>query len=430
MSITPAERERGCILTNEFNNVTEIVAQSGSITGTPTFNKGVVLDGTGDLVSYNNVVGKFDHTALSIVIRFIPDFVYNENVQRTLLDTTNGARYRIVKQNNAASNVLSVVLGGTTIADIPSATYAAYWNVGEENVLVITSVTTDTSVWLNGIQILTDDNTAWTPLNPTEMYIGAKYDSSGLFDGEFLEVKVFSVQLTDAEAEGISNKTTYNYINNTRGDYPLNFANHDPTNNRILDVSGNGYHMDFGTGAVGTFPNKNTSIPGYDFDGGDFFVISSGLGITDYPFTMSVMLRTTSPGIVCAMDLADSSSGSKNCSIRIDTSNYIQASMRSGGGFSAAGSTIGNNGNWIHAVAVFASTTSKKLYLNGVLEGTNTTSVAFFTPDRFTIGRFGDLTPGANMVGDMTRARVWAVELTPLQIKDLYLRDLKDFTEV
>lgn len=426
---TPAERERGLIWMETFSDAGSIVENGGTLVGTPTFNKGIVLDGTTDYVSFNNVVGKFNHASMSIFIKFVPDFAYDENAQRTLLDTTNGARYRIVKQNNASSNVLSIVLGGTTIADIPSATYDSSWNQGEENVLVITSTTGDTSAWLNGTQILTNDNTAWTPLNPTEMYAGAKYDASGLFDGEMTELKVFSKQLTDQEGLDLSNQTVYNYINQTTADIPMNMANHDPTNTRSLDVSGNGYHMTWGTGAVGTFPTKNTTTQGYDFDGGDFMVISSGLGITDYPVTMSIWFRTQGIGISCFIDLADSSSSTRNMSLILDVNEQLQATVRNPT-FNSAGGLQADKGNWIHGVGVFHSTTSRELYVNGTLYASDTGSVTMYTPDRFTIGRFGDLTPSGTITADMAKAKVWNLALTPMQIVDLYYKDLNNFSEV
>jgi len=427
---TAAERERGLVWASDFTSASKITEYGGAITGAVTFSNGVILDGSTNYITFNNVDGKFNSATVSFVIRFVPYFNTDEDVTRYLIDTTNGSRFLIVKERNAANNVLTIYLGNALIANIAEATYTGSWNINEENILVLTSTTKDTSVWLNGTQILTDDNTGWGALNPTEFIVGSKYDGSDNFYGKINSIKVFKEQLTDDEADDFSDGSTYNYINLARANYPLNFANHDLTNTRALDISGNDYHVSFGTGAVGTFPTKNATFQGYDFYSGDFMSIDSGLGITSYPITMSLMLRTQSAGIVCAIDLADSSSGAKNMSIRIDIGDLIQASIRSGGGFYAAGTFIGNSGNWIHAVAVFSSATSRSIYIDGTLEATETTSVAFFTPDRFTIGRFGDLTPGANVVGDMAKPKVWNIELTPLQIKDLYLRDIKKFSEV
>jgi len=427
---TAAERERGLSWASDFPSAGAIVGDGGALTGTPTFDNGITLDGTTDLVTYNNVDGKFNSSTMSFVIKFTPNFATGDNVTRQFFDATNGSRFYVVKQNNANNNVLGILMGNALVAEVAEATYTGYWNEGDENILVITSANGDTSAWLNGTQILTDDNTGWTLKNPTEFYVGAQYGGINKFDGKINSIKVFKTQLTDQEALDISNNVTYEYINNTRGDYPLNMANHDPTNSRVLDVSGNDYHLAFGTGSAATTPTKNTQMQGYDFDGGDFFVISSGLGITDYPFTMSIVLSTTSPGLAAAIDLADSGAGASNCSIRINTDDTIQVSIRSGGGFNAAGNIIGNSGNVIHAVAVFASATSRSIYINGTLNATNTTNTSFFTPNRFTIGRFGDQTPSSFITGDMAKARVWNIALTPMQIKDLYIRDLKKFSEV
>lgn len=426
---TAAELARGVTWADQFRNSSEIIENGGGIEGNPTYSKGIVLDGTNDYINYNNVADRFKSASISFVITFVPDFDFDENIVRYLFSSTS-EDYRIFKLNNASNNQFQITLGNTLIANIPSATYSPAWRRGAENILVITSTTGDTSAWLNGTQILTNDGSAWTPVNVTEFYVGAASNGSGPFDGEITGIKVFNVQLTDQEALDISNQVTYNYMNQITANYPMTMAYHDPTNNQTLDASGNGYHMGWGTGSVPTRPTKNTTIPGYDFDGGDFMVLASGLGITDYPVTMSIWFRSQGTGITCFIDLADSGSSTRNMALILDINEQLQATVRNPS-FASAGGFQADKGNWIHGVGVYHSATLRELYVNGQFYANDTTSVTFYTPNRFTIGRFGDLTPSGTIIADMAKAKVWVNKgLTPMQIADLYLRDLSKFSEV
>lgn len=425
----PAERKRSLSFSETFENSQLVRENGGRLMGDPAIDFGASLGGSSDYLDYTLEGTELSSASLSFKFRFIPDFAFDHNSQRTLIDTTNGARYRVVKQNNAASNVLSIVLGGTTVADIASATYGAYWNVGVENTLSITSTTGDTSIWLNGTQILTNDNTAWSQVDPTHLYLGAKFDGGGPFDGKILEMKIFKEQLTDQEGLDYSNEDWTSYRNQTVGDWPMTMAEHDIDNLVTLDVSGNGNHLNMGTGSVATRPTKNTTEQGYYIDGNDFFDNNSGLGITDFPFTMSLMFRTKSQGLVGIIDLADTGSASRNMGIYLNVDEVVQVQMRNPT-FNTAGTIVGDHGNWIHGVCTFTSATERSIYINGEFDATSTTSTTFFTPDRFTVGRFGDQTPGANFVGDAAKARAWDVALTPLQIADLAMRDFKQINNI
>ncbi|QDP57911.1 MAG: putative concanavalin A-like lectin/glucanases superfamily protein [Prokaryotic dsDNA virus sp.] len=420
---TPAERERYLSWTSNFNDAQKIVEEGGAFTGSPTYNQGVVLDGSNDYVSYNNVDSKFDSSTVSIVVKFSPEFALADGNNHYIFSTTS-EDYRLYK---TTTNRLQLTLGNTLIANI---NVDAAWNGNGDNIVVVTGESTNTDVWLNGTQVLTSDASAWSQVNVTELYIGAASNGVAKFQGTIREFKVFKTKLTDDEAEQISDGSTYDYINETVLDVPLNLANHDATNEQVIDISAEGNDMDWGTGAAATFPTKNTQTQGYSFDGGDFFVVSSGLGITDYPFTMSCMFSNTAAGISAAIDLADSTDGARNYSIYVDTNEIVKVAQRNGGGWATAGTVVGDKGEWIHVVAVFGSATSRIIYINGREDGEDTTSVAFFTPNRFTIGRLGDLTPSSMLTGEIAKVKVWDSELTPLQVSDLYFRDLKQFSEV
>jgi hypothetical protein len=265
---TPAERMRGASFGEHFRSQASVEAYNGSVTGSPTFDieDGVTLDGSADYITYNLMGGEFNSDPITIVIEFTPDFATNENVVRFLCDSTAGKQYRINKLANVDNNTIRIFLGNTQIADIAEATYSPYWTVGSRHVMVISGTSGDTDAWLNGNAILTNDATAWTADDPTEFYVGARNDGNFEFDGTIHSVKVFKAQLTAAEAQDYYDHSTYKYMDSATAVYQMRAEDHDPTNNRTLDSSGNGYH------ATDTSDPVKLATVGYEFDAiNDFF---------------------------------------------------------------------------------------------------------------------------------------------------------------
>jgi hypothetical protein len=147
--------------------------------------------------------GVLNSAEIGIVIEFYPDFETGEDAQRFLFDTS-ADRYLVVKQANALSNVLNINLGGTPIATIAEATYSPYWNVNGKNVLVISGTTGNTSAWLNGNRILSNEATAWSLSNPTTLIFGARGTlGSGYFTGKMTNIQVYHFILTPTQVQDI-----------------------------------------------------------------------------------------------------------------------------------------------------------------------------------------------------------------------------------
>lgn len=192
----------------------KIAEQGGTITGSPTFSRaGIDLDGSADYVTYNIANTLFSGNKISIVVEFTPDFAYDENATRYLCDSSASNRYYIIKKNNAASNVLGIFLGNTSIATIASATYSAYWKQNERNVIVISGTTGATDCWLNGTQILTADVTAWSVAIPTNFYVGASNAGATPFDGEIHSISIYNDLLTGDEAQALYDNSLFNFQN-------------------------------------------------------------------------------------------------------------------------------------------------------------------------------------------------------------------------
>uniref|UniRef100_A0A6M3J829 Putative lectin/glucanase superfamily protein n=1 Tax=viral metagenome TaxID=1070528 RepID=A0A6M3J829_9ZZZZ len=425
----PAERERGCVFAEKFENAAEVVRNGGTITGTPVINQGVTLDGSSDYITYNIPANLLDKAEFSSVVRFTPDFNYDADATYRFFDSSVGSFITFRKRDNADNNTLTLDIHGTSIAAIAEATYSAYWNVGVENILTITSTTGDTSVWLNGTQILTNDVTAWTEGAITEFYIGARRDGAEKFDGIIHEVKLFTTQLTDQEALDYSNGGGFwNYGNETDLNVPGNLENHDPTNVRALDISGNATHGTFGDGSTSTtYPTKLTTAPGYDYDGGDYLDFGNILPSASSAFTMSIWIENddTTDGDIF---------GKFGTDLKFLLFNTATGELRF---YSGSAGSVNNAARWT------ARTLGDKQHIAGVYDGTNTilyvngvqiaTAVTPVAPVASTDNlRIGVRSGGASFFdGRAWNAKIWDTKaLTPIQIKDLYLRELKQINDI
>jgi len=131
-----------------------------------------------------------------LLYTFNPDFEADDGGYYVFSDTNNGDRYGVHKQGTAQSNAMAILMNSVTIATIALATYQNCWKVGATNVLVVSSTTGRTNAWLNNIQILTNDNTAWSSSNPSNLYVGASYTGGSTFSGTMKAVRVWQKELT------------------------------------------------------------------------------------------------------------------------------------------------------------------------------------------------------------------------------------------
>lgn len=252
----PAERLRGCEFSQTFTSPTDIVNSGGVVSGTPTFsNNGVTLNGTTDSITYTLSEKELQSASFSSVIEFTPDFETDEDATRTIFDSTNSNRFYVVKGNSANGYNLLIGCGHASIANIAEATYSPYWKVGEKNILVVTSTSGDTDVWLNGTQILANASTAWTAKIPTDLTIGSRYDGANKFDGIIHSLKVFNIKLTDQEALDYSNNATFAYENKAIINLPMGMAEHAKTNTQDTEICNDGTMEAVGTASWNNMAN-------------------------------------------------------------------------------------------------------------------------------------------------------------------------------
>lgn len=164
---------------------------NGSATYSAT---GYECDGVTDYLTVpaTNIYGA---DKMSIMLRFTPDFATNADATYVFYDATSGSRFSVIKAPNAGSNILRIFMGNTNVAEIPEATYSPHWNVDQENSLIVTGDDSAnlTNVYMNNVQILTDDPSAWSTASPANLYVCAAFNGTGFFDGELREMRVNSL---------------------------------------------------------------------------------------------------------------------------------------------------------------------------------------------------------------------------------------------
>ena len=170
-----------------------LIGDGSTASTQPTFNNpGFDLDGSTDYLLNSSATGIYNNTYQTIAICFTPDFAWDGNADYYLYDSTAAAEYSVVKEDNAASNVLTITLGNTAIASVAATAFSPHWNARGKNVLIVTGTTGDTDAFLNGKQILDSDSTAWSAANPADILLGAEQGLAGSwFNGEILHFSTY-----------------------------------------------------------------------------------------------------------------------------------------------------------------------------------------------------------------------------------------------
>lgn len=135
-----------------------------------------------------------------------------------------------------------------------------------------------------------------------------------------------------------------------------------------------------------------------------------------------VKINLTSPTQVCIVSKDDVTNRSYDLWGRIAADGFPRFVIyNSNTGYSVSGTTDLKDNQWHHIVAVFTPNTSLKIYIDNVLEATNTTSIPSSIdndPANFEIGRFGFGT--YPMDGKIDEVGIWNTALTSTQVAEIY----------
>ena len=199
-----------------------------------------------------------------------------------------------------------------------------------------------------------------------------------------------------------------------------------PTGLQLLDLSGQDNHctltnMDAPTDWVDSPYGKVL-----DFDGtNDNVPLRADSVLWTMPFSVSVWAlarNVTQNLVVFSVGSSTNATPLFIVAFRGDSSgDPIQIQMRGSNGVNSVCNGSGFVANrFYHIVGVFASETSRTVYVDGVQGQTDTTSHTGTTLDRVTIGALVRTTSGQFLNGQVAEVGIWDRALTPSEIQTLY----------
>ena len=206
--ITGPLHHAGVLWREEFGSTPLVYDHGGVPIGVPVIDRGVVLNGTTQRISYGKrggVAAAFQRAQQFWIVDFAPDFASDDGVAHHIFDASGLAtvsNYTGLRKD--AADALIIRFANTDIS-IAHGVYGGSWNVGERNRLIV-SLDLDTpshDAWLNGTQILTADGTALTLNSIINFVIGADVSSTSWFDGALYRVMFGNGTVTLVEALSI-----------------------------------------------------------------------------------------------------------------------------------------------------------------------------------------------------------------------------------
>jgi len=209
--------------------------------------------------------------------------------------------------------------------------------------------------------------------------------------------------------------------------------------NKAYDLSGNG-----NTGTLFNTDLSSTSgwVPGrlgpsVALDGIDDYIEADQQLILNYPFSISSWVLANPIGmsdyVIFGLTDKNIEHTQYGMLVGIDELGRVMIRAQNKGvasdAYSLSSSRIDNN-NWYHVVAIYESATQRRLYVNNILQLTSTTSITYDTNvNRWSIGRWGDITPKSYFKGIIDEVRVFNRILTNTEISTLYNNPYEMFLE-
>ncbi len=156
------------------------------------------------------------------------------------------------------------------------------------------------------------------------------------------------------------------------------------------------------------------------FDGVNDFLFVNSTPITAAPFTMSVWFRdndATEDAIMFWLGDKDGASENWNLRVRGDQAgNPVDFRSKSFRARTTSGFTINT---WHHACGIEASSTDRRVFIDGGSKGTGTDSSTPVGADRVGIGADTNGTPSLEFSGDLAHGAIWNVALTDAEVASL-----------
>lgn len=187
----------------------------------------------------------------------------------------------------------------------------------------------------------------------------------------------------------------------------------------FTDISGNGFD---GTQFNGVTTGNQNGETVMCFNGTNQYIQRATNLVTAYPFTMSTWMKSdTTTWLHGVMSFARSTSTNRMRNIEHNGTTIRQNAQNTTATYTNAATTL-NTSAWFLVTAVFNSNTDRIIYVNGVLDGTNTANERYSrnNNNRLNIWRFADSSPNNYYDGCVDDVRFYSTALTSWQVYMLY----------
>ena len=226
-----AERARGCVFAETFEDSLAVAKNSGTINGDPTINfEEATFDGVDDYIDYS-VQPMPEEVSISCKVSMASKSAGGSGSNMGIVGIVNSSTsiYGYLLYYNEVSSRLefSIYDGGVQVAQANSD-----FNLGERYSIVATYDGTTLRLYVNGVLQSTTD-TATSILYPTAnivFQIGRYYDNNNSWHGSIKDLKIWDRALTVQEALDLHLNDTWDYDQEHLVCHlPMTFAEHDPT---------------------------------------------------------------------------------------------------------------------------------------------------------------------------------------------------------
>lgn len=261
-------------------------------------------------------------------------------------------------------------------------------------------------LYLNGILVGTAELIDPVDVTTTNLFFGQDFigtvDEIALYD--------YALDITQVESEYEEESFPENLSSTWTFDETMGDTLHDASGT----FDGTIYGVTWTTGVFGS---------ALEFDGTDDYIEQDLQLTADYPFAISGWINTTANNNqdMVIFSLADKDSSNAYYGILIDKDGYVGIWARNPAVRRVFGDVDVRDGDWHFVMGVFASSTDRRIYLDGQIQATDTEEVTF-TPDvdRWSIGRWGDSSSGGFFEGIIDGVGFWDSDFTDQEVLDLY----------
>jgi hypothetical protein len=157
------------------------------------------------------------------------------------------------------------------------------------------------------------------------------------------------------------------------------------------------------------------------FNGSDQYFLVTSTPVTAYPMTLAAWVRRAATGITDRI-MGVMSGADSGVMLDLTSGNVARARSATTSAFSSAtGATTIAAETWVHCCGVFASDSSRVIYLNGVSDGTSTVSRAITGVNRIIIGVYYVASAlSGHFAGQLADVVVFNRALSAAEVAQLY----------